>query len=285
MIKEKLELFFAKNKYTHWYLKIIEKANKENRIRTPEVYYENHHIIPASICREHKNLKLNAWNGVLLTSREHFVCHWLLTKMTKNDIMKRKMQKAFSSFLMDRNKKRILSSLEYQIVKEAHIKSLIGVKRKPEHVKKWQNKMKGRPLSDSNIMNLKGKNKGKIIIHNLDTLNIKRINPELLPEFEQKNYIKGVPEWLKEKWRENNRTKKGDKMTPEQREKLSFVKKELIKSGKIITSFQQKSRKCSFKDKIYHSMKEMSEDLGVSYDTVIHRLNSKTKRFEEWKFL
>jgi len=61
------------------YNAIIEKAISENRIKRKKsdknyIYYENHHIKPR--CLGGKNVKENF---VLLTAREHFICHKLLT--------------------------------------------------------------------------------------------------------------------------------------------------------------------------------------------------------------
>jgi len=64
------------NKYTRWYNQII--ANAQNRIA--EGYTECHHIHPRSLGGAD-----TADNLVNLTAREHFVCHWLLTKMTKGE--------------------------------------------------------------------------------------------------------------------------------------------------------------------------------------------------------
>lgn len=60
------------NKYTRWYNQIIELA--QNRITTG--YIERHHIQPRSLGGTD-----SAANLVNLTAREHFVCHWLLTKI------------------------------------------------------------------------------------------------------------------------------------------------------------------------------------------------------------
>jgi hypothetical protein len=59
------------NKYEKWYEQIIENAKKPR-----ECYTESHHIIPKSVggTDDPENL-------VNLTAREHFVCHWLLTKI------------------------------------------------------------------------------------------------------------------------------------------------------------------------------------------------------------
>jgi len=60
------------NKYTIWYIAITDRA----RTRKLDGYTERHHIIPKSLNgTDDKN------NLVDLTAREHFICHWLLTKM------------------------------------------------------------------------------------------------------------------------------------------------------------------------------------------------------------
>ena len=61
------------NKYNQWYTNITERA--KNRVL--ETYTESHHIIPRSLGGGDE-----ADNLVNLTAREHFVCHWLLVKMT-----------------------------------------------------------------------------------------------------------------------------------------------------------------------------------------------------------
>lgn len=60
------------NKYNRWYNSIIERA----RNRKLDSYTEKHHILPRSLGgTDDKN------NLVNLTAREHFICHWLLTKI------------------------------------------------------------------------------------------------------------------------------------------------------------------------------------------------------------
>jgi hypothetical protein len=65
---------FNLTKYTKIYFQIVNRA--KNTIRENEIYYENHHIIPKSLGGSNK-----VENIVKLTAREHFICHWLLTKM------------------------------------------------------------------------------------------------------------------------------------------------------------------------------------------------------------
>lgn len=76
---------FIENKYKNIYFKIIEKAKSQNRKKLKRnqigyVYYELHHIYPSSIYPEYKDLKLNSWNGIYLTAKEHYICHLLLPK-------------------------------------------------------------------------------------------------------------------------------------------------------------------------------------------------------------
>ena len=60
------------NKYNFWYTSITENA----RTRVLTGYVESHHIIPVSLGGSN-----NKENLVDLTAREHFICHWLLTKL------------------------------------------------------------------------------------------------------------------------------------------------------------------------------------------------------------
>jgi len=64
------------DKYTRWYNQIVERA----RFRITEDYTETHHIQPRSLGGTDD---IN--NLVELTAREHFICHWLLVKMTTGE--------------------------------------------------------------------------------------------------------------------------------------------------------------------------------------------------------
>ncbi len=60
------------NKYNTWYDNIISNSQK----RTTDDYTESHHIIPESLDGPD-----TPENRTALTAREHFICHWLLTKI------------------------------------------------------------------------------------------------------------------------------------------------------------------------------------------------------------
>jgi hypothetical protein len=64
------------NKYSKTYFAITSNAKQ----RTTEGYTELHHIIPQSMGGSNDKENL-----VELTAREHFICHWLLVKMTEGD--------------------------------------------------------------------------------------------------------------------------------------------------------------------------------------------------------
>jgi len=66
---------FLENKYTNWYYKIINSAQTRQNING---YFEKHHIVPKSLGGSNRTENL-----VKLSAREHFICHWLLTKMTE----------------------------------------------------------------------------------------------------------------------------------------------------------------------------------------------------------
>ena len=65
-------MLFLQNKYTSWYYSIISKAKQ----RVTVGYTEKHHVIPRTL-----GGKNDKDNTVILTAREHFICHLLLTKM------------------------------------------------------------------------------------------------------------------------------------------------------------------------------------------------------------
>jgi NUMOD3 motif len=74
------------NKYKRWYEQLVTKAKQKNlpiaRRSAKHIpgYSEVHHIVPK--CFGGSN---NESNLVRFSAREHFVCHWLLTKITTGE--------------------------------------------------------------------------------------------------------------------------------------------------------------------------------------------------------
>ena len=88
-------MIFINNKYTVIYYKVIDRARSRGLIKP----HERHHVIPESFYVNSSRNGPAGWllgnpndknNLVWLTSREHFICHWLLVKMTVG-IARRKM--------------------------------------------------------------------------------------------------------------------------------------------------------------------------------------------------
>lgn len=101
-------MIFIDNKYTKIYYQIIDRAKLEVRSKK-DCYFENHHIIPR--CMDGKET-------VLLTAREHFLCHWLLCKMVEGE-KKYKIFHAFSSMSLNSRKlKRKYTSRQYEIMRK-----------------------------------------------------------------------------------------------------------------------------------------------------------------------
>ena len=149
------------NKYTRWYNNITEQA----KTRTIDGYTEKHHIIPRSLGGSN-----NADNLVRLTAREHFVCHWLLTKMHlgeargkminalylmqgKNKYQDRyinskvyeKLRQEYSQYISNLNTGRVQSLEE----KARQITAITGRKRAP-FSDEWKAKMSASKLGENN---------------------------------------------------------------------------------------------------------------------------------------
>lgn len=78
--------------YEKHYNNLIKKALERE---IPQGYTETHHIIPK--CLGGTN---DADNLVILTAREHYICHWLLAKQHK----KKELYYAFSMMIVKSNK-------------------------------------------------------------------------------------------------------------------------------------------------------------------------------------
>jgi hypothetical protein len=63
-------MIFLDNKYTNWYFNIVANAKQT------AAYTEKHHIVPRSLGGSNDKS-----NIIKLSAREHFICHWLLSKM------------------------------------------------------------------------------------------------------------------------------------------------------------------------------------------------------------
>ena len=120
---------FLDNKYTKTYYAIVNRAKSESRIKTTKSYYESHHIIPEHFYINRSRDGDSGWiqgnpespeNKVLLTFREHRLCHLLLRKMLPENTNKQGIYLA--AFLMttrknEHNQYESISSRLYETVK------------------------------------------------------------------------------------------------------------------------------------------------------------------------
>jgi hypothetical protein len=113
---------FIDNKYTKWYMSIIESA--KTRERSDEEYYERHHIVPKSLGGRN-----NKENLVSLTAREHFICHMLLVKMVEIASYKRSMSYALITMSASNGgaRRRKISAREFELAKKIAKHHISGV--------------------------------------------------------------------------------------------------------------------------------------------------------------
>ena len=88
-----ISMLFIDNKYTKIYYRIINRAKHRNHIKRSNDGYQTHHIIPRCIDRSN-----NSDNLVVLTFKEHRVCHCLLIKMQLTKNAEIKMRHAYGFF-------------------------------------------------------------------------------------------------------------------------------------------------------------------------------------------
>lgn len=174
---------YLHNKYTTWYNSIISAA----QLRTlPETTYtEKHHIIPKSLGGSNSKDNL-----VRLTAREHFVCHWLLTKMIngqsiyKMTLALSKMCQSSSNQRRYRPTSRTFESIRIQVSKVSKGRKLppltdeqraqckerntrennpmYGRSQSPEACAKIAAKLTGRTVSIGTRLKQSAKRKGKL---------------------------------------------------------------------------------------------------------------------------
>lgn len=106
------EEMFKENKYTNWYKILISRA--ADRSKNNGIYFERHHIIPKSMGGDNSKSNL-----VLLTAKEHYIAHLLLTKMVYNNHVHKMTFALWRMSHGKQNDKRYMpSSNRYQVAKE-----------------------------------------------------------------------------------------------------------------------------------------------------------------------
>ena len=122
--------------YNKIYDNLVHSRKRLNRSKKDSTYYELHHIIPICLdgCKKCKE------NLVLLTAREHFLAHWLLSRIYSNN---EKIQYAFWCMCIAINNeqsRKIFSSIAYQ---EARVNySAIQSKKLTNREGYWKGKIR-----------------------------------------------------------------------------------------------------------------------------------------------
>jgi hypothetical protein len=114
------------NKYSKTYFAITSNAKQ----RITEGYTELHHIIPQSMGGSNDKDNL-----VELTAREHFICHWLLIKMTEGKDRSKMLYALNGMKAENRYQQRYNTKITARVYETYRI----------EHAENHSNTMKGRP--------------------------------------------------------------------------------------------------------------------------------------------
>ena len=144
--RRKTRLFIIVN-YQKIYSSIIDKARKESRSKSKTTYYEAHHILPECLGGQGRAEQWKTHpNIVLLTAREHFLCHWLLVRIYPGN---QKLAYAFWAMCNLENQKQlryVVSSRAYEESKQTvavalknrkgQNNPLYGIKRSKETIEK-----------------------------------------------------------------------------------------------------------------------------------------------------
>ena len=151
---------FIENKWYKIYQQILINAKSRGLDKTSINYKtERHHIVPRSM-----NGTDDEDNLVLLTLKEHFVCHHLLTKCTSGAYVY-KMKHAYAQ--MVHCGKFSPTARQYELARQIYSegkrskqwrmnisKAAIGRKKTPEQVEAMKKRLTGRKLSESHKRNI-----------------------------------------------------------------------------------------------------------------------------------
>lgn len=175
------------NKYEQCYYSLIR--SRQSILRDNDIF-EKHHILPKSLGGAD-----NKDNLVLLTPREHFIAHLLLTKMYTG-IARQKMLFAF----------RIMSGTPPKGNAVRYINNRLYQHLKEETNKELSKRFTGRIFSDAHRANLSKANKGKV--------NTK--SPEIIAEAAKKASSKLKGRKQSSEWVEKRATKRRGSTLPEE---------------------------------------------------------------------
>ena len=193
------------------YDNLISKAKLENRYKGGEIYYEAHHIIPKCMGGEGKE---SQWkyhpNVVLLTAREHFICHKLLIEIyPKNHSLIWALHRMMFSKKGNVDRDYVPSSRDYEnfriIFSNTVKEQQTGVPKSSSHRVNLSLSKTGTKMPESFVFNLRKIMKGE---NNPNYGN--KWTDEMKKESSEKR--KGIPNkvvWTEEMREESSKKRKG----------------------------------------------------------------------------
>jgi len=180
------------------YDNLIFKAKLENRFKGGEIYYEAHHIIPKCMGGEGKE---SQWkyhpNVVLLTAREHFICHKLLIEIyPKNHSLIWALHRMMFSKKGNVDRDYVPSSRDYEnfriIFSNTVKEQQTGVPKSSSHRVNLSLSKTGTKMPESFVLNLQEIMKG-----------------EKNPNYEKKKGIPSSVVWTEQMRKESSDKRKG----------------------------------------------------------------------------
>lgn len=206
---------FKENKYTNWYTSICAKSAYRPKIKTDG--YELHHVIPKSL--EGSN---DTENLVLLTFKEHYICHLLLCKMLDGK-SRYKMAWALSQLT---SKHRITNSRQFEVSRKMLSRCARGIPKS----ECWKKLMSEKNKGENNPMH---RSKGRV-----SSLN--SLTKEQRSEYGKKGAKKC---W--EKWKSLGYTSPPGLSTPESIKKMTETKRRQAKEGKLFRQTEEGRKQIS----------------------------------------
>ena len=205
-----MTFMFLDNKYSRWYYAIV--ANAQSKVI--DGYTEKHHIIPKSLGGTDLTENL-----VILTAREHFICHWLLTKMVSNKKHQYQMWNAFSCMLYRERP----GQTRYKVTS----KIFENIKKEGSKIKSWKmsgekNPMFGNTHSKEAKLKISKGHLGKIV----SKITREKLKYNMLGKAKTESHKNS----LKESWAKNKTSRSGVNH-PGYGKELDAVRKEKIRQS------------------------------------------------------